>query len=111
VGPDVAFATMRSEQDGPVWNAAVEALAEVLQVARRPGDAAQRRMCWPAGLTTREVEVLRVLCRGLSRRQIARTLHISESTVRHHLEHIYDKIGVTTRTAAALFAMEQGLLP
>ena len=106
-----ALAAMRREQDGPVWNAAVEALAEELQGAQSPGHSARRRACWPADLTNREVEVLRVLARGLTRREIARTLYISESTVRHHLEHIYDKIGVTTRTAAVLFAMEQGLLP
>jgi len=108
--PEAAVAAMRGEQDGPVWNAAVEALAEELQVARSRGSDSRRRTYWPADLTNREVEVLRVLSQGLSRREIARTLHISESTVRHHLEHIYDKIGVTTRTAATLFAMEHGLL-
>lgn len=105
-----ALATMRREEDGPVWKAVVQALAEELHVARRPGPGAYRRSCWPAGLTNREVEVLRALSRGSSRRQVARALHISENTVRHHLEHIYGKIGVGTRTAAVLFAMEQGLL-
>jgi len=111
VDPGRALAQMRREQDGPVWKAAVEALAQELKVAGGSGPIARRRACWPGGLTNREVEVLRVLSRGLSRRQIAQTLYISESTVRHHLEHIYGKIGVTTRTAATLFAMEQGLLP
>jgi DNA-binding NarL/FixJ family response regulator len=65
---------------------------------------------WPAGLTDREVEILRLLSRGLSRRQMAEQLFLSEHTVRHHLEHIYNKIGVSTRVAATLFAVEHGLL-
>ncbi len=64
---------------------------------------------WPAGLSDREVEVLHLVAKGMSRKQMARALFLSESTVRHHLEHIYDKIGVSTRVAAALFAMENGL--
>lgn len=105
-----ALLAMRREQQGPLWRMAIEALAEEQQVSPHPGYVAHRRHPWPAGLTNREVEVLRVLSRGLSTRRIADRLHISESTVRHHLEHIYDKAGVTTRTAATLFAMEQGLL-
>jgi HD-GYP domain-containing protein (c-di-GMP phosphodiesterase class II) len=69
-----------------------------------------RRSQWPAGLTDREVEVLRLVGTALSRREIADTLVVSESTVRHHLEHISGKIGVSTRAAAILFAMEHGLL-
>jgi HD-GYP domain-containing protein (c-di-GMP phosphodiesterase class II)/DNA-binding CsgD family transcriptional regulator len=65
---------------------------------------------WPAGLTGREVEILRLLAKGLSRRTVAQQLFLSEHTVRHHLEHIYTKIGVSTRVAATLFAMEHGLL-
>jgi DNA-binding NarL/FixJ family response regulator len=65
---------------------------------------------WPAGLTDREVEILRLLARGYSRRRIATELVLSEHTVRHHLEHIYDKVGVGTRVAAALFAVEHHLL-
>ena len=110
VNSEKAVLTMRREQPGPLWEMAVGALAEELQVTPHPAYVAHRRHCWPAGLTNREVEVLRVLSRGLSTRHIADRLHISESTVRHHLEHIYDKAGVTTRTAATLFAMEQGLL-
>lgn len=72
---------------------------------------ATSRPRWPAGLTDREVEVLRVLARGLSRREIAAALYVSEHTVRHHIEHIYDKLGVATRVAATLYAVEHGLLP
>jgi HD-GYP domain-containing protein (c-di-GMP phosphodiesterase class II)/DNA-binding CsgD family transcriptional regulator len=68
------------------------------------------RQEWPAGLTEREVEVLRLLCRGLTNKQMAATVHIAEKTVGHHIEHIYDKIGRSSRAAAALFAMEHGLV-
>jgi HD-GYP domain-containing protein (c-di-GMP phosphodiesterase class II)/DNA-binding CsgD family transcriptional regulator len=65
---------------------------------------------WPAGLTDREVEVLRVLSTGANREEIAKQLSVSEHTVRHHLEHIYGKIDVHTRVEATLFAIEHGLL-
>jgi HD-GYP domain-containing protein (c-di-GMP phosphodiesterase class II) len=64
----------------------------------------------PAGLTEREIEVLRLIARGHSTREVAARLSISPKTAGHHVGHIYTKIGVTTRPAAALFAMEHGLL-
>ena len=65
---------------------------------------------WPAGLTSREVEVLRLATGELTRAAIARRLGLTENTVRHHLEHIYGKTGTSTRVGAVLFAMEHGLL-
>ena len=62
------------------------------------------------GLTDREAEVLQLAARGLSRRETAQKLYVSESTVRTHLEHIYTKIGVSSRAAATLFAVEHELL-
>jgi HD-GYP domain-containing protein (c-di-GMP phosphodiesterase class II) len=70
----------------------------------------QARSAWPAGLSEREIEVLRLVARGLSNRQIAETLVISSRTAEHHVQHIYTKIGASTRAAAAMFAMEHGLL-
>jgi HD-GYP domain-containing protein (c-di-GMP phosphodiesterase class II) len=64
----------------------------------------------PAGLTVREVEVLRLLARGLTNKQAAQELGISPKTVSRHAEAIYSKIGATTRAAAALFAVEHDLL-
>jgi DNA-binding NarL/FixJ family response regulator len=64
----------------------------------------------PAGLSDREVEVLRLIARGASNRVVAGRLSISPKTVGHHVEHIYAKTGVTTRPGAALFAMEHDLL-
>lgn len=68
------------------------------------------RGTWPSGLSDREVEVLRLAARGLSNREIAQTLVISRRTAEHHLQHVYAKIGTSTRAAAALFAMEHDLL-
>jgi DNA-binding NarL/FixJ family response regulator len=64
----------------------------------------------PNGLTEREVDVLKLLAQGRSRAEIATKLVLSEHTVRHHIEHIYDKLGVSTRVAAALFAVEHELI-
>jgi HD-GYP domain-containing protein (c-di-GMP phosphodiesterase class II) len=68
------------------------------------------RRQWPASLSDREVEVLQLAARGLSRREMAQKLYVSESTVRTHLEHIYIKIGVSSRAAATLYAVEHDLL-
>jgi DNA-binding NarL/FixJ family response regulator len=63
------------------------------------GEAERRRREGPAGLTQRKVEVLRLLARGLSNKQIAEQLVISPKTVANHVEHIYAKIGASTRLA------------
>jgi DNA-binding NarL/FixJ family response regulator len=64
----------------------------------------------PGGLSDRELDVLRLVARGLTNKEVASSLEISVKTAGHHLEHIYDKLGVTTRSAAALFAMQHDLL-
>jgi HD-GYP domain-containing protein (c-di-GMP phosphodiesterase class II) len=68
------------------------------------------RSAWPASLTEREVDVLRLICRGGTKKQVAGLLSISPSTVDHHLRHVYDKAGVQTRAGATLFALEHDLL-
>lgn len=70
-----------------------------------------RRAVWPAGLSDREVEVLRLIAAGSSYREVAGHLYITPKTAQHHIEHIYTKIGVSTRAGAAMFAMEHALLP
>ena len=72
--------------------------------------ATSRRQSFPAGLTAREVEVLALLARGATNREIARALVIADKTAANHVEHIYAKIGVSTRAAASLFAMRHGLV-
>ena len=87
---------------------------EVDAVLAVAGYAAQQlgsaRAVHPAGLTDREVDVLRLIARGHANKQVAAKLGISPKTVGRHIEHIYAKAGVSTRAGATLFAMEQGLL-
>jgi HD-GYP domain-containing protein (c-di-GMP phosphodiesterase class II) len=75
------------------------------------GHRVPRRREGPAGLTRREVEVLVLLAYGQSNKAIADRLVITPKTVGNHVEHIYRKIGCSTRAAASLFAMQRGLLP
>ena len=65
---------------------------------------------WPGGLTAREVEVLTLLARGHSNREIAQALVVMPKTVMNHVEHIYTKIGVSSRAAATLYATRHGLM-
>jgi HD-GYP domain-containing protein (c-di-GMP phosphodiesterase class II)/DNA-binding CsgD family transcriptional regulator len=74
---------------------------------RAPSGKRQRN---PGGLTRREVDVLRLAARGLTTRQIADRLYISPKTADHHIQHIYGKIGASTRAAAALWAMQHSVV-
>jgi HD-GYP domain-containing protein (c-di-GMP phosphodiesterase class II) len=85
-----------------------EAVAAVLAAA---GHRVARRGANVAGLTAREIDVLRLAVRGLSNKQIAASLVVAPKTIGNHIEHIYTKIGVSNRAGAALFAMRNGLLP
>jgi len=84
--------------------------AAVNAVLRAAGHVTRRKPNMVAGLTEREAEVLALLVRGLSNKDIAEALSISRSTTGTHIEHIYAKIGVTTRGAAAMYAMRHGLV-
>ena len=84
-----------------------ESVECVLEAA---GHVRQRVRGRPSGLTEREVEVLRLIVRGMSIAQAGRALFISSSTVHTHLAHVYEKTGVSTRAGAAVFAMEHDLL-
>src|SRR5207249_2948106 len=67
-----------------------------------------RRITNPGAVSDREVEVIGLLARGLSTRELARRLSITPKTADHHVQHIYTKIGISTRAGAAMFAMEHG---
>jgi HD-GYP domain-containing protein (c-di-GMP phosphodiesterase class II) len=104
--PDEAAGHLRREvREGRL---AAEAVDVVLRAA---GHRVPRRTEGVAGLTRREVEVLRLVARGLSNKQIGERLVISPKTAGNHIEHIYAKIHAPTRAAAALFAVQHGLLP
>jgi HD-GYP domain-containing protein (c-di-GMP phosphodiesterase class II)/DNA-binding CsgD family transcriptional regulator len=85
-----------------------DAVGAVLGAAGHTVPVGPRRL--PMGLTDREVEVIGLLARGCSNAEIAGHLVISRRTAEHHVQHIYTKIGVSSRAAATLFAVEHGLL-
>ena len=79
-------------------------------VLRAAGHPSRRRKSQPCGLTSREVEVLRLLALGLTNKGIADALVISPKTASRHIEHIYLKIGVSNRARASMFAVTHGLM-
>jgi two-component system, NarL family, response regulator LiaR len=82
---------------------APEAAARLMREVRTPET--------PQALTERETEVLKHLARGQANKQIARSLHIGEKTVKTHVRSILMKLGVRSRTQAALYAARTGLVP
>ena len=62
------------------------------------------------GLSTREIEVLELVAHGTSNKEIAKQLWVSETTVKSHMLHIFDKLGVTDRTAAVTEALKRGII-
>lgn len=84
--------------------------ATVAVTAAAHGATSKVRRSSPAGLSERQVEVLRLLAAGLTNREIAHRLIVSPRTAEHHVQDIYVKIGIASRAGAALFAMEHQLL-
>jgi HD-GYP domain-containing protein (c-di-GMP phosphodiesterase class II) len=104
--PEDAAAELRREvKAGRLDGDAVEA------VLGGAGHRARRRREGPSGLTRREIEVLVLLARGLTNKEIAARLFVSPKTVGTHVEHVYLKIDCSTRAEASLFVMRHGLLP
>jgi HD-GYP domain-containing protein (c-di-GMP phosphodiesterase class II) len=108
LSPEEAAAELR--RDARAGRLDHDAVAAVLDAAGR-GRPRRRSDLRPAGLTAREAEVLGLLAEGCSNRQLAERLHISPRTADHHVQHVYAKIGVSSRAAAALFAVRHDLLP
>ena len=103
IGEDEAAEVLEAEQ-----GLDADAVACVLATVGRR--VARARRAWPAGLTDREVDVLRLVARGKTNREAAELLVVSPKTVGRHVENLYRKLGVSSRAAAALFAMEHHLL-
>jgi HD-GYP domain-containing protein (c-di-GMP phosphodiesterase class II) len=117
---DVAVALGEERPHRPAFSAEAAAalLTEEARAGRLGRDAVEallapgtrRVRTLPAGLSEREAEVLVLVARGLSNKEIAGRLFLSDRTVGNHIAHIYDKTGVRTRAAAALYAVQQDLL-
>jgi HD-GYP domain-containing protein (c-di-GMP phosphodiesterase class II) len=100
-----AHRVLREEVDaGRLDRSAVSA---VIEAGGGPPAASPK---WPAGLTAREIDVLRLVAGGAANKDISRALGISAKTVAHHVAHIYDKTGCRSRAGTTLYALEQGLL-
>jgi ATP/maltotriose-dependent transcriptional regulator MalT len=116
---DAGFAdALESFADGPATDEATHLLTARLlswryqSPAEVPAQAVgeqNARPSYPGGLTAREVEVLRLVARGLTDAQVADELVLSRRTVSTHLSSIYSKLGIGSRSAATRFAVEQGL--
>jgi HD-GYP domain-containing protein (c-di-GMP phosphodiesterase class II) len=104
--PERAAETLRAEAAAGRFDR--DAVEAVLAAAGQPAEPGKRPHA--AGLTERELEVVRLLARGLTNKEIASRLEISVKTAGHHVQHIFEKAGVTTRAAATLFAMQNGLI-
>ena len=104
--PDRAGTELRKLAVGGLLD--THAVNAVLAAAGNTGPAVRRK--WPAGLTDREVDVLREAAKGGSIQQVAAGLHLAPKTVDFHLQNIYAKAQVTTRAGATLFAIQNGLL-
>jgi HD-GYP domain-containing protein (c-di-GMP phosphodiesterase class II) len=107
MGPEQVAETLAREAHAGRLDA--DAVAAVLESAGRPA-VRRRHDLRPGGLTDREIEVLRLVAAGCTNPDIGRRLGISRRTAEHHVQHIYTKIGVSTRAAATLFALEHDLL-
>ena len=85
-----------------------QATEYALDHSTTPGRVASE--AYPAGLSAREVDVLRMVAQGMTNAEVARKLFISSRTVGWHLGSIYRKLGFSSRTEATRFAVEHGLL-
>jgi HD-GYP domain-containing protein (c-di-GMP phosphodiesterase class II)/DNA-binding CsgD family transcriptional regulator len=102
-----ARAADRLEAEARSGRLDADAVAAVIEAAGLPHGVRRAR---PADLTERQVEVLRLVSRGLSNAEVAERLVLSRRTVEHHVQDVYLKIGASTRAGAAMFAMQHGLL-
>ena len=105
--PGARFVELAGD-DHVLWVGDVEPLCSEIEMFLT-GSKPRRRSFWPAGLTDREVEVLRLLAEGHTKKEISAALFISPRTAHAHVVNIYRKIGVRTRASAAMYAVAHGL--
>ncbi len=104
---NLAEAIRAAKEGRPYLHPKLAGLA-LMQVAK--GQNSRSKPASDPGLTERELEVLRLVGQGASNREIAAALFISEKTAKNHLTHIFEKLGVSDRTQAALYAVRSGLV-
>jgi DNA-binding CsgD family transcriptional regulator len=112
--PDLALildsvARMTDGAERTIARREADALAARLGMTFAPANGAATAVAFPAGLSAREVEVLRLVARGRTNREVAEALVLSERTVINHLSHIFAKTGAGNRAGATAFAFEHGL--
>lgn len=112
--PDLALildsmARMTDGTERAIARREADALAARLGMTFAAADGAAMVVAFPAGLSAREVEVLRLVARGRTNREVAEALFLSEHTVTNHLSHIFAKTGAGNRAGATAFAFEHGL--
>jgi two-component system, NarL family, nitrate/nitrite response regulator NarL len=109
--PAVLFKCIRAVIAGQYWleRSSVADLVELLR--RLAEDAREDQKRSRFGLTRRELEIVAAVAAGDTNKGIAERLQLSEDTVKHHLTHVFDKLGVFTRLELALYAINHGLLP
>ena len=108
-GEDAAAELGRLDEHGVIEPRACRAVL-VAAGHGEPRPSRRKRRPNPGGLTAREVEVLRLAALGLTTREVAERLYISPKTADHHIQHIYGKIDVSTRAAAALWASRHAVV-
>jgi HD-GYP domain-containing protein (c-di-GMP phosphodiesterase class II)/DNA-binding CsgD family transcriptional regulator len=106
---DAATEVRRLQSDGALEPRTSRAVLVVSGHGEPKGPVGKRQEN-AGGLTRREVEVLRLAAKGLTTGEIADRLYIAPKTADHHIQHIYGKLGVSTRAAAALWAMQHGVV-
>jgi HD-GYP domain-containing protein (c-di-GMP phosphodiesterase class II) len=107
LSPEQAADELRREAKAGRLDA--ECVADVLRAAGHSSKH-NEQVAQATGLSAREIEVLRLMARGNSNKQIGATLFVTEKTVEHHVTHIYNKLGISSRAAATLYAIQSGLL-
>lgn len=108
--PDVLFGSIRTVAAGQYWiehGAVTDLVQRIAEIARSVGEAPERQTF---GLSTRELDIVVAIAAGCANREIAKRFGISEKTVKHHLTHVFEKLGLSNRLQVALFAVQHGLI-
>jgi two-component system, NarL family, nitrate/nitrite response regulator NarL len=106
---ELLFKSIRTVMAGQYWVGRAE-VADLVQILRALLASSGKLQERSFGLTRRELEILSTVVAGYSNKEIARQLSLSEDTVKHHLSHIFDKLGVSNRLELAMFAVNHRLV-